>query len=1168
MATDSAFAKGTFWTKYGSALSSLACRIRSEQPAYILAMTRKAPRLLELCDLAGLDYGNAEILTEKCLQFIDKSTLQRNVLLILDDIIIVGSTIHRLLKEYPALEKAAILCLVCDDTWFTKDLIPGANWQLKLGQHESSVFCNELVQSIGYLNKPYDLDHPILYGELSLEHLVTLCAGSSPDVAYEVSSSFHRDIGKRRFSFLPNAPVVSDLLDSLFHKREVVSPHVCKCRLYYDEETNHATLVPMLIYDATVSDLRDGELSFASAFDQYNQLIHSVCHESRDKDLAHFRLICYLSSYLGGLAFCIRNSNGNLALLSSRLPSSFLNTRDLCFLFGSSAAGQLLQALDAFYPSTLEILRTAKPRPFQLTLQAGIPVTEAARGIRPTFDPMATRLLKRITPYLNKNLLSSSFIHDQVASIFEASFYAIEMPARRRIKKKKSLHGEPHRLAQGFTYSQLSQILADFGALDTGDPYHDTRLSLALDWLVDCGVLVPLYAAANGSFTRLYRYGEDGLCQLKTGFLLASVMRDLFRHIQETAHQHNLPKIALEKINVLLSRRLEKSPQDVAVLKPDIGMTRTIDFRLGYCIHGGIEEAHYQADSGQPISQWLSGWCVNRGILTAKREQQGFTYSNQFFRQHDETLSMVSETIWSKYSMLAKVLWHIDSRVDSSEDNSYLVALSTCHNAESTLKAMQTELFFLFEARADEQEQFDLGDGYSLEWLLDSPLPRVAGYLQKGEAKRAQELLKPCRRRVANADQSANSILSKHRLYQDRLSIVNSIKSHFRETEHVDAYRTYYQSQLLDLLDDIADDANRTEDPGTNDCMRKLVEVGSLCVQVCSLLKLALSATTSVASDHITRAGQLDGRTARKIEREIKESQEALNRLNDSIRKSDTAFPDRAIAELPQISPRFSGSGAVPDSTRWAETLQDTVAEVASLWSALKCIYAENYSCEPWRKELKLLFPEDTLVSPLRWVIWYDIKDSQGRRNPLNTAKTPRLKDKINLDLPKATRSLQDGKFTQDKNDEKFIHTAKPESIPKLLQTLISAADSYGMFLRVGIAGVDDTGQPFLRISGTDFLDSERTFALPKRLGTCIYDEDVVKRLKDYTPEAADVQKETYDAHTLVVSNETYRKAWNRRLPVGNPIKVGYPVDEGKEYTFHILHSVPQGSNLLPQNPT
>jgi len=128
---------------------------------------------------------------------------------------------------------------------FTEELFSKPNlsknlpisWIATLTQHEAAIFCSELVKSFAYLNRPYDIDHPIFYITLNNEDLEKICEREFLDTAYEFSTSFHRLIGKRRISFIPELVIKEDLIKAFFKNRSGISSQIIKCQLYYDEIT-------------------------------------------------------------------------------------------------------------------------------------------------------------------------------------------------------------------------------------------------------------------------------------------------------------------------------------------------------------------------------------------------------------------------------------------------------------------------------------------------------------------------------------------------------------------------------------------------------------------------------------------------------------------------------------------------------------------------------------------------------------------------------------------------------------------------------------------------------------------------------------------------------------------------------------------------------------------
>ena len=1168
-----------FLEKYGELLRSFAFNLRDQNPDYILAMTRKAPRLLELCDYWGINYGVAQIITEKSLELEDIiSDGQKGA--IIDDIIILGSTLKWLREDYPLLKKVPIFCLIRNTKWCIDEFVEPFHSEATFGQRESAAFCTELVQSIAYLNKPYDLDHPIFYGRLTHEATDHLSSSEFPDKGYEVSTTFHRSICKRRFSFLPEPVVREAVIEAFFKESKKVFPLIIKVRVYYDEVTKQANLVPMLIISAAISDIENGDVAFGDSLNEYNELLRELLKDrstTRDYLNKYYRLFSYLTSYLYGISFCIRNQ-----VNSSQLPSEFMSTRDLTYLFRPALSRQLLERLDIMYPKTLETLKGLP------TLEKELDNPTFSVSSRKSFEDSESEyqnLRNKIKPYLDSNIRGRKFFVDKVACIFEGLFIHEEIPARNRINKTRTLETEERRLAKGFSYDQIRQILMDYNENASEEKVDfDVRLSLAIDILVDNGVAVPFYWEIDGRFERLCRYGEDGLFQRRTGFFLARVFRDLFAHIKQNYGRDNIPKIPFEKILALLQKKLGKTLEDpnnpLQILRTDgkPGET-TFDLKLGYCLHGAIVLEEHESKTGGRSSGWLSELCRSEDMKMLEQESVGYRYSNTFLDRllaegetDPEDNSMVPDDVSAEYSTLAVALWYLKATADELKKKNKvgvngddcLICLSTCFNAESTLNSMQKEIHLLFESESYDR-YFQFGQGYSLGEMLK----RLQFTLKERKLEK-EGLWGRCHDQLLNADQAANEIAKKYRLFNSRSVIVEEVKHIFQRDETLDYYRRDFQRDLGPYIDKMV---SLSPHKSVEDAeFKKLLVLGDFCIRICEILKICDSVTESIFYGPRAQEGVLHEHTKRKVKREIEKINSLTPELSKSFDEIKQLFPGKGITNLPKIDIDPSSVEDIIGSSQWTPLFETMVQNISNLWEQIGKIYNQDYTPYQWKEKKKIICPEDTGGSPLKWVIWYDIKDSTGKENPENKVKTPKLKELLNLEFKKGQKNNKDVKFTAEvpsKDDQRFIHAAEVSSIVEFLKILLTVVDGFDMFVRVGVAGVADTGEEFLRISGTDFLESERNFSLPKRIGEYFKSEEDVRELIEYnkiTIEPQDIQ-ETYDSHTIVISRQAWADIWKQSYSLEQPLFAWKRVDNEKDYGIYIFSKVPKGCDIYPSIP-
>jgi hypothetical protein len=150
-----------FLKKYSSAFLSVSKTLQKEKPDYILALSRKGPRLLEMLRLSGW-LEDIPIISEKAIDFIPPEELKGKKILVFDDIIISGTTISNLLsniaKKYD-IEKNLVCMAIDKDTLALKKDAHGnyyielpngerlvVDYKLALSKDERFIFCNDLFR--------------------------------------------------------------------------------------------------------------------------------------------------------------------------------------------------------------------------------------------------------------------------------------------------------------------------------------------------------------------------------------------------------------------------------------------------------------------------------------------------------------------------------------------------------------------------------------------------------------------------------------------------------------------------------------------------------------------------------------------------------------------------------------------------------------------------------------------------------------------------------------------------------------------------------------------------------------------------------------------------------------------------------------------------------------
>jgi len=279
---------------------------------------------------------------------------------------------------------------------------------------------------------------------------------------------------------------------------------VGKCRLYYNITNKQAAFAPML----TVSIEKDGLISsegpFNPPFDAYNKLFNNIPAINGLDEYSHLKakysLFWYILSYLWGINFMIRND----LLHKFKEPSMFLKFQDMVYLFGRELSRKILDTFDRHFDETVKIFESTG---FNIREQCSKEFESFLQHPEKWDDEKARKLYEDIKGYIDeqKEFLEDAYLIEKLAVVSEGLFYKVELETRGELKEKlkgvknasdirKALNEIKNidRLKEGFTWGQIKGILDTTGLVNFEEENIDLRLSLALDLLVDLGVIIPI----------------------------------------------------------------------------------------------------------------------------------------------------------------------------------------------------------------------------------------------------------------------------------------------------------------------------------------------------------------------------------------------------------------------------------------------------------------------------------------------------------------------------------------------------------------------------------------------------------------------------------------------------------------------------------------------------
>ena len=753
-------------------IHSLVCKIREGKYDVIITMSRKAPRLLEVLSFFGFDFGKPLIITEKAVYFLPKEFFRGKNVLILDDIIIVGTTIYNYLKKkfdgkLSLCKNLSVHVLAIDSEWYQSKLfellvkkgniisLPSSEMTLK--HKQTPLFCNQVVKSFRYSDRPYNMDFCMIYH--SLEESFFDYKENWSDRIIETSSIFQREIDRRSFTAIPEPTVVTDFLNLVLNPNIRSSFDIGRYRIYYNTINNQVLLFPTISIDIEKKYLLSPTGPFNKRFDIYNKLLEEIPFTSELDDLhvskIKYSLFCYILSYLWGLSFIIRNNlfhtlNG---------PNRFLKCQDLVYLFGPFFKKNILNTISNYFNETMRLLTYADDSSKKQNLENSMIQLTSPDSWE---DEKAKQLYKKIKPHIDslKAYLEKGYLQQQVSSIFEGLFFKVELDVREKLKERLStiedlskidtiLHSIKYvdRLNLGFTWEQLISILYNEGFIIGDNRDIELRIPLVIDLLVDLGVTVPIryYDEKNTKWEWRYRVGEDPLSAEKTAYIFSTINSEVIGDLHE---------IAREKIFVMLLEKARKEKYTDDVLAP-VEDEEIVKLDIGLCIHGAV----LQEDLSK---RFYSSWLENYGGPYVP----------------------VTESTLADMFRYAKSLVHIEKEIDKSRniptediyiniEGRYLVTLSTLYNYEIYLEAIMQEINIFFSEYSKNiknpiQDLFDFISDLKKVIKIDESLVKKKDYLRLFSKEK-----------LSNPDKALNQIFLKNKYFTHRKKIAERIDNYF-----------------------------------------------------------------------------------------------------------------------------------------------------------------------------------------------------------------------------------------------------------------------------------------------------------------------------------------------------------------------------------------------------
>lgn len=455
--------------------------VRSWGPDLIVAVARKMPRLDEALDLNLSSV--ATTISDLAIPFSAPFVRGARVA-VLDDSVNVGSTMRHAAEALRALGASEVRAfalysrdrreveLADDITPLT--LVADEPFNHRLWREVAS----QAPMLISRLNKPYDLDFPVIPCDVALpfsnpDDLFAYLEATYPGRAFDVTTGVGRELGLHRFAV------------DLGRPGEVFE----KVRFYYDATTCALNFVPMRIQaPLPIEPDVDGP---AWAREIFDQLVAAAVDgpEVRARALLFTSSLGFGLEVLGTLCEVVAPSNPHL-----------VDLREAELIFGPTARNFTLTC--DLVDSTVEPLVGSQP-----STVAKFDESDAVFSSSPAWEHVwpviADEVAEAGTDPIVRAVAVFEALSREVGSE-SVKEYSLAWP-----RSSEEVEQDPYqRLRIGFTASDLCRILS-VGAQTARSAAGWLRTtSKVLDRLIDTGMVVPTIATYEGKLYRVYRKGE------------------------------------------------------------------------------------------------------------------------------------------------------------------------------------------------------------------------------------------------------------------------------------------------------------------------------------------------------------------------------------------------------------------------------------------------------------------------------------------------------------------------------------------------------------------------------------------------------------------------------------------------------------------------------------
>lgn len=497
-------------------------RITVSQADVYIFMARKAAAFCDCLEELGLIHLDGYVTTDRVLD-INGSWLSDKKIVIVDDAVVSGTTLYKTIKklEQNGTKEISVQILTINERWFNPELLQDDEGKSyiypvfnKLPDNLCIKLCNDIVQAISLVPRPYDVDFPlyksITIPEYELKRILVLNNWE----AYDISTDLQKTHNIINYTLIPNSTELKEI--SNIFNIDVTTNCIVKLRIYGRRSNKAKGLCSIRISPLVVFEEMD--------IDLVKQLFNSLVR-TQEKTMfsnwncsSQLRLLQFYYSNLLAKFWLYRIRH----LISTTLELHF-SYRNLSFLFPEKYITTIENLCEQFIKNdVVKNLDCSKqneytPKSFYTTTD---PISINAR----LYEPF-------INMYHDKELPCRKLVLEKGKKVFEN-------PEYRKLR---------NRLDEGISFQNMVSRLCDC----CNDYDIEKKVSIFIDYSIDAGIIVPIIQQSEKTIYRAYRHGEDVLFGRREEMMYIKM---LSLYSQYSGSDNGISRLSAEKLIVLFSK--------------------------------------------------------------------------------------------------------------------------------------------------------------------------------------------------------------------------------------------------------------------------------------------------------------------------------------------------------------------------------------------------------------------------------------------------------------------------------------------------------------------------------------------------------------------------------------------------------------------------------------